>query len=140
MKRSSYWSKTVAQPEVRALPHGMPELGPATDLREPHPVHDPREGGRRARRLGPGPETVGYSGTCARGRPVRQSPPSSGRWACPRPPRSSSTTRTALLSWQSRQGLRGTAVTDAMTWYRMTRPHAAEPVSKGLDGDVRPTC
>ena len=25
-----------------------------------------------------------------------------------------------------------------MTWYRMTRPHAAEPVSKGLDGDVRP--
>jgi hypothetical protein len=50
----------------------------------------------------------------------------------------SSTTRTSLLSWQGRQGLRGTGVTDALTWYRMTRPHSAEPASKGLDGDARP--
>ena len=89
MKRSSYWSKTVAQPEFGpcrtaylnwAPPRTSANLTrcttPAKVVAEPVPR--PWAGSSWATR----------ACTCARGRPARQSPPSSGRWACPRPPRS----------------------------------------------------
>ena len=139
MKRSSYWSKTVAQPEFgpcrTAYLNWAPPRTSANLTRCTTPAKVVAEPGASAL----GRELVGYSGMYLRqgstGPAVSALQRALGLSATAS---FSSTTRTALLSWQSRQGLRGTAVTDAMTWYRMTRPDAAEPVSKGLDGDVRP--
>jgi hypothetical protein len=139
MKRSSYWSKAVAQPEYgpcrTAYLNWAPPRTSANLTRCTTPAKVVAKPGASSL----GRQLVGYSGMYLRqgstGPAVSALQRALGLSASGS---FSSTTRTSLLSWQGRQGLRGTGVTDALTWYRMTRPHSAEPASKGLDGDARP--
>ena len=48
----------------------------------------------------------------------------------------SSSTTTALVVWQKRNGVAATGVTDAATWRALIRVHAAPPVSLGLDSTI----
>lgn len=139
MQRTSFWSKTVAPQEYGPCRTWYLSWAPPSTRVNPTRCATPAKVVPLAGATTLGRQLVGYSGMYLRqgstGPAVTALQKALGTTATGS---FSATTRTALTSWQSRNGLSATGVSDAATWRLLVRPHAAPPVTLGLDRDFRP--
>lgn len=139
MKRSSYWSKTVAQPEFGPCrPWYLNWAAPSTGINLTRCVA-PAKLLPLPSATSLGKQLVSYSGMYLRegktGPAVSAVQTAIGAAATGS---FTAATRGALIAWQTGQGISATGVTDVATWRALTRRHAAPPVALGLDGDFGP--
>lgn len=138
MKRSSYWSKAVAPPEFGPCRTWYLNWAVPSTRANLSRCGTPAKVVAKSSATALGKQLVGYSGmylTQGRTGPAVTAVQSAIGTAATGT--FSSTTRSALLTWQSGQGLPATGVTDAPTWRVLTRRYAVAPVAQGLDGDLR---
>jgi hypothetical protein len=139
MKRTSYWSKTVASPEFGPCRISQLNWAPPSTAVNPSRCVVPPKVAPTSSASTLGRQLVSYSGMLLRegktGPAVTTLQTAIGTSATGT---FSSTTRSALTAWQTRQGIPASGVSDTVTWHRLARPHAVQPVALGLDTDYRP--
>ena len=137
MQRSSYWSKTVAAPEYGPCRTWLTNWASPRTSANLTRCQVPPAVTALPSATALGKQLVSISGVYLRsgstGPAVTAVQTAIGTTATGS---FSSTTATALLAWQKRNGVAATGVTDAATWRALIRVHAAPPVSLGLDSTI----
>jgi hypothetical protein len=138
MKRSSYWSKSVAAQEFGPCRSWYLNWATPSTTVNPARCLVPAAVQPLPSATALGRQLIGFSGMYLKeGRTGPAVTAVQAAIGTPATGTFSATTRSALLGWQQRQGIAATGVTDAPTWWHLIRTQARPAVAVGLDADFR---